>query len=81
MWNEPMPKWRKAQKQHQCQGEGCARIIAPGERYLDQALRHPAIVISDTVGSAPSTVITSSTVAMSFLIAITNVFPARNGRV
>jgi hypothetical protein len=36
-----MPKWRKAQKQHQCQGDGCTKVIAPGERYLDRALRHP----------------------------------------
>jgi len=42
MWNEPMPKWRKAQKQHQCQGDGCAKAIAYGERYLDRALRDPA---------------------------------------
>lgn len=41
MWGEPMPKWRKAQKQHQCQGDGCAKIIAVGEGYLDQALRDP----------------------------------------
>jgi len=42
MWNETTPKWRTAQKQHQCQGDGCAKVIAPGERYLDRALRHPA---------------------------------------
>lgn len=41
MWGEPMPTWRKAQKQHQCQGGGCTKVIAPGERYLDQSLRHP----------------------------------------
>jgi hypothetical protein len=41
MWGEPMPKWRTAQKQHQCQGDGCAKVIAPGERYLDRALRQP----------------------------------------
>jgi hypothetical protein len=41
MWTESMPKWRTAQKQHQCQGDGCAKVIAPGERYLDRALRHP----------------------------------------
>jgi hypothetical protein len=41
MWNEPMPKWRKAQKQHQCQGDGCAKVIAKGERYLDKALCDP----------------------------------------
>jgi 5-methylcytosine-specific restriction endonuclease McrA len=41
MWDEPMPKWRTAQKQHQCQGDGCAKVIAPGERYLDRALRQP----------------------------------------
>jgi hypothetical protein len=40
MWNEPMPKWRTARKQYQCQGDGCAKVIAPGERYLDSALRH-----------------------------------------
>jgi hypothetical protein len=40
-WNEPMPKWRTARKQHQCQGDGCAKVIAPGERYLDRALREP----------------------------------------
>ena len=44
------------------------------------------IAISDTVRSAPSpllqgpTVIISSTVAVIFLIAITNAFPARNGK-
>lgn len=42
MWNEPMPMWRKAQKQHQCQGDACTKVIAPGERYLDRTLRHPA---------------------------------------
>jgi hypothetical protein len=41
MWNEPMPKWRTAQKQHRCQGDDCAKVIAPGERYLDKPLRHP----------------------------------------
>jgi 5-methylcytosine-specific restriction endonuclease McrA len=41
MWNEPMPKWRTARKQYQCQGDGCAKVIAPGERYLDRAIRHP----------------------------------------
>ena len=41
MWGEPMPKWRKAQKQHQCQGDGCGRVIAKGERYLDRALPEP----------------------------------------
>ncbi len=41
MWGEPMPKRRKAQEQHQCQGDGCAKVIARGERYLDRALRHP----------------------------------------
>jgi len=41
MWDEPTPTWRKAQKQHQCQGDGCTKIIAPGERYLDRFLRHP----------------------------------------
>lgn len=41
MWNEPMAKWRKAQKQHQCQGDGCAKVIAYGERYLDRAVRYP----------------------------------------
>jgi 5-methylcytosine-specific restriction endonuclease McrA len=41
MCNEPMPKWRTAQKQHQCQGDGCAKVIAPGERYLDRVLRDP----------------------------------------
>ena len=40
MWNEPMPKWRTARKQYQCQGDGCAKVIAPGERYLDSAIRH-----------------------------------------
>jgi hypothetical protein len=42
MWNEPMPKWRKAHKQHQCQGDGCTKVIAYGELYLDRALRQPA---------------------------------------
>ena len=42
MWGEPTPTWRKAQKQHQCQGDGCTKIIAPGERYLDRLLREPA---------------------------------------
>lgn len=41
MWGEPMPTWRRAQKQHQCQGNGCAKVIARGERYLDRALRDP----------------------------------------
>ena len=41
MWNEPMPKWRTARKQHQCQGDDCTKIIEPGDRYLDQSLRHP----------------------------------------
>lgn len=41
MWNEPMPKWRTARKQYECQGDGCAKVIAPGERYLDRVLRHP----------------------------------------
>jgi hypothetical protein len=41
MWGEPMPKWRKAQKRHQCQGDGCAKVIARGERYLDRTLRDP----------------------------------------
>ena len=41
MWNEPLPKWRAARKQHQCQGEGCAKIIASGERYLHRAIRDP----------------------------------------
>jgi len=41
MWGEPMPKWRTAQKQHQCQGDGCAKVIARGDRYLDRALREP----------------------------------------
>ena len=35
MWNEPMPKWRTARNQYQCQGHDCAKVIAPGERYLD----------------------------------------------
>ncbi len=41
MWGEPVPKWRTARKQHQCQGDGCAKVIATGERYLDRAVRHP----------------------------------------
>jgi hypothetical protein len=41
MLGEPMPKWRRAQKQHQCQGDGGAKVIARGEHYLDRALRHP----------------------------------------
>jgi hypothetical protein len=40
MWNEPMPKWRTARKQYRCQGNGCAKVIAPGQRYLDRALAH-----------------------------------------
>jgi len=41
MWNEPMPKWRTAQEaEHQCQGDGCAKVIAAGEQYLDRALRN-----------------------------------------
>ncbi len=85
MWNEPMPKWRTARKQHQCQGDGCAKVIASGERYLDRSLRDPQIAISDAVRSAPSLssqgprVITSF-VAMIFLIATSNAFPALNGR-
>src|SRR5262245_53556781 len=42
MWNEPMPKWRTARKQYQCQGDACAKSIDPGERYLDRSLRDPA---------------------------------------
>lgn len=42
MWNEPMPTWRKAHKEHRCQGDACTKIIAPGERYLDRCLREPA---------------------------------------
>jgi len=85
MWNEPMPTWRTARKQHQCQGDGCAQVIAVGERYLDP-FATPQTAISDTVRSAPSllsqrpTVTTSSTVAMIFLIATSNAFPARNGK-
>jgi 5-methylcytosine-specific restriction endonuclease McrA len=41
-WSEPKPKWRTAQKQYQCQGDGCTKVIAPGERYLDRTIRHPA---------------------------------------
>lgn len=41
MWNEPMPKWRKAMKPYSCQGEGCTRVIARGEQYLDKTLREP----------------------------------------
>jgi len=41
MWNEPMPIWRKARKEHQCQGDACTKIIALGERYLDRCLRDP----------------------------------------
>ncbi len=41
MRTESMPTWRTAQKQHQCQGDGCVKVIARGERYLDRALRHP----------------------------------------
>jgi len=39
MWNEPIPKWRTARKQHHCQGEGCSQVITSGERYLDRTLR------------------------------------------
>ena len=39
MWDEPMPKWRTARKQYQCQGDGCAKVIATGERYLDGVQR------------------------------------------
>ena len=42
MWNEPTPKWRTARKQYQCQGDGCAKVIASGEQYLDRALNQPA---------------------------------------
>jgi 5-methylcytosine-specific restriction endonuclease McrA len=41
MWGEPLPTWRRAQKSYQCQGDGCTRIIAPGDRYLDKSLRDP----------------------------------------
>jgi 5-methylcytosine-specific restriction endonuclease McrA len=41
MWNEPMPKWRTARKQYQRWGDGCAKVIAPGARYLDRAIRDP----------------------------------------
>jgi len=39
--NGPMPKWRTARNRYQCQGDGCAKVIAPGERYLDKYFRHP----------------------------------------
>jgi 5-methylcytosine-specific restriction protein A len=42
MWNESTPKWRTARKQYQCQGDGCAKVIASGEQYLDRALDQPA---------------------------------------
>lgn len=42
MWSEPKPTWRTARKQHQCQGDGCAKVIAQGERYLDRSLRDAA---------------------------------------
>lgn len=42
MWNEPMPKWRIARKQHRCQGDGCDKVIAFGERYLDKSVRERA---------------------------------------
>lgn len=41
MWNDPSPIWRKAQKQHECDGDGCENVIEKGELYLDQALRQP----------------------------------------
>lgn len=41
MWGEPLPSWRKARKQYQCQGDGCAQVIAQGDRYLDRSLREP----------------------------------------
>ncbi|QIG50423.1 HNH endonuclease [Nordella sp. HKS 07] len=41
MWNEAMPKWRTAHKQHQCQGEDCGKVILIGERYLDKVLSDP----------------------------------------
>lgn len=42
MWNEPMPTWRKARKEHRCQGDTCSKIIARGARYLDRVVREPA---------------------------------------
>lgn len=42
MWNEPKPKWRTARKQHQCKGNGCGKVIAIGDQYLDRDLRDPA---------------------------------------
>lgn len=41
MWGEPIPEWRTAQKHYKCEGDDCATAIAPGERYLDRAVRHP----------------------------------------
>ena len=41
MWNEPIPTWRTARKQHQCHGEGCTNVIPPGEQYLDKLLLQP----------------------------------------
>jgi hypothetical protein len=41
MWGEPLPTWRKAHKQYQCEGEGCTQIIAKGDRYLDRTVRRP----------------------------------------
>ena len=60
MWDEPMPKWRKAQKQHQCQGDGCAKVTAVPKLSRAAiaistgpfASRH--IAISDTARSALS---------------------------
>jgi hypothetical protein len=36
-----MPQWRKAQRRHQCHGDACTNVIAPGDRYLDEAVIHP----------------------------------------
>jgi 5-methylcytosine-specific restriction endonuclease McrA len=41
MWGEPLPTWRKALKEYQCDGEGCNKIIAKRDRYLDRVVRHP----------------------------------------
>lgn len=33
--------WRKAMKQHACNGDGCSQMIERGEKYLDKAVRKP----------------------------------------
>jgi hypothetical protein len=86
MWDEPTPKWRTARKQYQCKGEGCAKVIASGEQYLDKALIQPAhshfryckqcaeFVVAEAAGYH---FFSRNDI---FLIAMQSAFQAQNGR-